>query len=234
MPFDQTPDLALPASNTEALEATRAKVINLSVVLATGFYAANAWFVWGWQGAMLLSVVLLLLFGSHVVRTGDAFVRKLLVMGTLYGVFVLLSDWVCVVYGGLVYTPEGPFTLQSPLYMGLSAVSAVVQMGNMAWLLDRSRGLLFSALVTGLVGSIYMPFYEYFAKAGNLWIYQDVPMVLDTVPHYIILCEFLICVSMPVIIRQVVLRPTAWAVPLGALQGAIVVASAALSCWLLA
>ncbi|MFN7145319.1 MAG: DUF6989 domain-containing protein [Myxococcota bacterium] len=225
---------ALPASADDALEDARARTINASVALSTGFYAANAWFAWGWTGATGLSVVLLALFGVHVLRTGDAFVRKLLVAGVFYGLFVLLSDAVCVAWGGLVYTPAGPFAYKSPLYMPLSAISAVVQMGNMAYVLDRSRGLVASALITGLVGAIYMPFYEYVAKAGELWIYQDVPMILDTVPYYIILCEFLICLAMPAAIRQIARRETVWAVPFGTLLGGVVLGSTALSCWLLA
>lgn len=224
----------LPHADTTALDAARAATVNASVVASTGFYTANAWFGWGWTGATALAVFLLALFGWHVARTGDAFVRKLLAMGLLYGAFVLLSDWVCVVWGGLVYAPGGPFTLKSPLYMPLSAIGAVVQMGNMAHVLDRSRGLLVSSVVTGAVGAVYMPFYEYVAKAGGLWIYRDVPMVLDTVPHYIVLCELLICLAMPVVVRQVVRRATGWAFPLGAVMGAIVVASTAFSCWLLA
>lgn len=117
--------------------------------------------------------------------------------------------------------------------MPLSAISAVVQMGNMAYVLDRRRGMLVAALVTGLAGAVYMPFYEYVAKAGGLWIYEGVPMILDTVPHYIVLCEFLLCLAMPAVLRQVAKRETVWAVPLGVVLGSVVVASTALSCWLL-
>jgi hypothetical protein len=112
------------------------------------------------------------------------------------------------------------------MYMSFSASMAVVQISATSeGIMKKLGGGFFGWIALGIVTCIYQGGFEFLAKAGNLWIYVNVPGLFGgIVPFYIIFCEFFYGITMLLCVRWAQKVP-GWAVPLvGVVNGAILVA----------
>jgi hypothetical protein len=219
------PATLAPAAAAPAVEGPRAAVVVASAVASTLVYVLNSRFAWGWPAATAFAVAMDALFLAHIVRRRDGLVARLALAGLAAGLVIPVSDAFCIRYGGLRYPEGGPFLYLSPLYIPLSFVGATVQLGYVSHLLERRRGPLAAALVTAALGTLYVPLYEYLARAGRLWAYEGDALLLGAVPRYIVFGELLLCLAVSVLTRLLAARRWPWAVPLGLAFGAFITGS---------
>lgn len=133
----------------------------------------------------------------------DKLIGQLFVFGLVAGLAELPSDWWSVTQiDALVYVKAGWFVWESPLYMPLAYVVVITQLGYLAYWLNNRMGLLKSTLLMGLIGGINVPAYEFLAKYAGYWYYQNVNMIFDAVPYYIIGGEVAFAAALPVMVSR--------------------------------
>lgn len=151
----------------------------------------------GWISATVLNVAIDLLILWYIVRYRDGFLGRLLLMGIAGGlVELLVADPWALRSGTLVYEGDGPFIVDSPLYMPLGWAYVLLQIGYLSWWVLQQRGLLAAIGVAALLGGTNIPIYEMLARAAHWWYYQYVPMILGA-PYYVLLGEALIGLALP-------------------------------------
>jgi hypothetical protein len=119
----------------------------------------------------------------------------------------------------LIY-PPGPQIYESPFYMPFAYGPAMLQFGYLGWWAAQRWPLWKACAGLALLGGISMPAYETLAKAAGFWVYEGVNMLWGTTPYFIIMAEFLLAISLPLILKGIHKRPIWWAVVLGLIGGA--------------
>lgn len=177
-------------------------------LFAPGWWAASAIVALNWSALVAL-----------VVARRDGLVLRLAVLGLVAGFTELAADrWLVDATRTLVYEPGGPFVVRSPLYMPFAWGAVLVQTSYVGWRLLAAVGVARAALVTGLLGAMTIPLYEWWAKGASWWHYRDCRMI-GVVPTYIIIGEFLCAALLVVLVRRLDTRPW-WAVGvLGVVEG---------------
>lgn len=156
----------------------------------------------GWQFAAGYSYILFLIFAIWAfVKKDDLLFRKVIVFTIVAGFTELVSDWWIVsVKDSLVYYPDEPFIVSSPLYMPFSWSVVFIQVGFLGWMWGKGKSFGFTVLITSLIGLLFVPAFEHFAKEANWWYYQNTQMIWD-VPYYIIASEVAVSASLPFFFR---------------------------------
>jgi len=173
----------------------------------------------GWMGASLIVALNWLIFVVYLIKSRDRWVGRLMLLSVVAGLVELLADrWLVDVTGTLVYHPGGPFIVRSPLYMPFAWGAVLVQTAYVGGRLLETIGLGPAVLLTGLLGAVTIPLYEWWAKGAIWWYYQNTRM-WGAVPLYIILGEFLIAGGLVVLIHRLVERPWWLVLLLGVVQG---------------
>ncbi|MBL9103004.1 MAG: hypothetical protein JNL82_18815 [Myxococcales bacterium] len=200
----------------------------LALILRTMAYAllaqvVAAVYVLGWVGSSVVTAGLLAMFVRHAWRERDALLAKILLFGLVVGFGELPADhFGVVVTDTLVYTPGGPQVWVTPLYMPFGWVVMMVQLGVLAHWLARRWGPLRTCFALAVLGGLNIPAHELLAKYADLWHYQNTPMVLGAVPHYVILAEAMLGMVIPLLLLRA--AETSWrgVIVLGALQAAAI------------
>lgn len=206
------PKLSKPDSRTLVFVLLTLAVSGTGAVL-------GAIFALGWQGATATTLLVDLLLLGWVVGKRDADLGRLMLFGLVAGfVELLTADPFAVDNGTLVYAPEGPFLVDSPLYMPFAWISVIAQMTYLAWwALDR-WGLVKASAILAVVGAVNIPVYEVLAFYSKTWYYQNTPMIWHA-PYYVILGELLIGAAMPLAASLVLGRRLALTPVLGVAMG---------------
>jgi len=169
-----------------------------------------ALFALGWTAAAAYTAGLLTIFAVYLLRTGDPIIGRLLFFGLLVGFGELPADHFGVVTTEtLVYPPGPPLIWSSPFYMPFAWPIIFVQLGFIAWWLDRRWGPRKTCIALTIFGGINIPIYEFFAKFADFWFYQNTPMLFGVTPYYVILAEALICVALPLLVLKISSRTRA-------------------------
>lgn len=131
-------------------------------------------------------------------------ISRLLGVGIVAGLLELGTDLAGEhVVHSLVYPPHEPMLLASPIYMPLSWMTILAQIGYLAWRLD---GLLprraWTVLLMGLWGAVNIPFYEEMAYHAGWWHYTDRLRIGHT-PIYVMLFEGLVVAALPFLLRDI-------------------------------
>jgi hypothetical protein len=173
----------------------------------------------GWISATVLNVAMDLLILWYIISHKDGLLGRLLLMGIAGGMVELMfADPWAVRSGTLVYAGDGPFIIDSPLYMPLGWAYVLLQIGYISWWVWKQKGLFASVAVAVLLGGTNIPVYEMLAKAAHWWYYQNVPMVFGA-PYYVILGEALIGLALPFIVRPVATKAIGWSLVFGIVLG---------------
>ncbi|WP_031433659.1 DUF6989 domain-containing protein [Methylomarinum vadi] len=159
----------------------------------------------GWPAAALITAVINLVLLFYVIRQKDTLLAKLLFFGVLVGFGELPTDHLAVaIQKTLVYPSDEPFIWSSPAYMPFSWTIVMTQFGYLAWWMTQRWGLAVATVLTGILGAVNLPAYEFLAKGAGFWYYRNATMVFfDSTPVYVIVGEFLLTLSIPYIVRQV-------------------------------
>jgi len=175
-------------------------------VLMSGIGCGTAWYAsrhhLGWRVAAALSFGEALLVGTYLLWKRDRLIGCLLVFALVVGFGELPSDAFSVlVKHTLVYAPGEPMIWASPLYMPLTWVAVMVQMGFISWWLCQRVKLGVAMAILGLIGAGYVPLFEYLSHSANFYYYQNCRMLMGVTPYYIILAEGLLCAALPPLVR---------------------------------
>lgn len=184
---------------------SRFKFILGTMVLALAADLVASHFSAGWPAAALITTVINLLILFYIFKHKDTLLAKLFVFGLLVGFGELPTDHLAVaIQKTLVYPSDEPFIWSSPAYMPFSWTIVMTQFGYLAWWMTQQWGLSVATLLTGILGAVNLPTYEFLAKQAGFWYYQNAKMVFyDSTPVYVIVGEFLLTLSIPFIVSQV-------------------------------
>jgi len=164
-------------------------VLNLAILIALAF---APWSDWRTGLALLLLDNGILL--TYALACRDELILRLIAFGLLVGLLELAADaWIVDSTKSLDYSlGGGPMIWRSPIWMPLAWEIVVIQFGYLGMLLaDRfpRRGLL----LTTVIGSLALLFYEEMAFHAQWWRYQNARMLPGThIPLAIIIGEFFI------------------------------------------
>jgi len=197
----------------------RCRFVLLTMVLSLAGSAVCALIRGGWQSATVLNVIIDTMLIGYIVRNRDGLLLPLLIMAVAAGVVeVGISDPYFIGNHTLVYPHEGPFIVQSPLYMPLGWAYVLLQIGYIAWWVMQQKGVVGAIVVSTLLGGTNIPMYEALARRANWWYYRDVPMFIGA-PYYVILAEAFIGLALPFIVRPLAARSPLSSIWLGLLLG---------------
>lgn len=196
-----------------ALERARWKLvlgtIGIGVGLMVVFWATN----FGLWGGWILAIGLNALILRHCIRQKDGFMTRLWLFGVVAGFAELPSDAFSVGEGVLLYPDVGPFLWTSPAYMPFGYSVLLVQFGFIARYFLKRFGMTKAIVLTGLVGGLNVPIYEYLADGAGFWFYQDTWMLFGTVPPFIIVGEIALAAVLPPMVRH--MERSGWIAPIG-------------------
>lgn len=174
----------------------------------------------GWIAATLLTGLILGMFLAHIVRYRDPLLARILVFGLVVGFGELPADhFGVVVTRTLVYSSGGPQIWVSPAYMPFSWVVLMTQLGVLALVCAPRFGRARTCALLAVAGGLNIPVHEFLAKYADLWHYENTPLVLGVVPHYVIFAEAILGFVMPLLLMRLS-ATTRWraVVGLGAAQ----------------
>ncbi len=138
----------------------------------------------------------------------DYLVGKIILLAIIAGFVELAADWWLVnLTKTLVYHDGGLFIASSPIYMPFAWGVVLTQTAYIGWRILKASGLIPAILLTGLLGTATIPFYEWWANGAMWWYYQNCRMI-GVVPYYIILGEFLIASGLVIILH--LLKESSW------------------------
>lgn len=198
----------------------RCKFVLLTMALSLAGAGACATIQGGWQSAMVLNIIIDAIIVGYIVRRRDVLLLRLLIMAFAAGVVeVAIADPYFVANQTLVYPREGPFLIDSPLYMPLGWAYVLLQIGYVAWWVLQQKGVIAAIVVSTVLGGTNIPIYEALARRAEWWHYQDVPMIIGA-PYYVILGEAFIGLALPFIVTPLATRPVIWSLGLGLALGA--------------
>lgn len=179
----------------------------------------SAIFGLGWTAASLLGGLLLAIYVLYTLVTRDPVIARLMLFGLVVGFGELPADAFGVTTTRtLVYWPGGPFIWDTPLYMPLSWLTVIAQLGFIgAWLVPR-WGARRAAIAMAIFGGINIPIYEFLAKFAHFWYYQNTPLLFGVTPYYVILAEALLSMSLPLLAFMAISAKPGQVVVLGLVQ----------------
>lgn len=174
----------------------------------------------GWKAAAAAASVLNLILAVYLLVFRDRLIASFTLFGVVVGFGELVTDHYAVaVIDILVYNPGGPFLWSSPLYMPFAWVATMVEFAYIGYWLSQRMSLIRSAVVTAVVGGLFLPANEAMAKAADFWVYRNSWMILDSTPVFLIPAEALLLGVLPLIARRLETSGWAAAAALGVLQG---------------
>ena len=173
-------------------------------LLFGGIYlTATMYQSWGWKSASLITALIVLSFIAYILVQRDELGQKFMVACLVAGFVELLADWYLItIHQSLVYVPGGPFVWKSPQYMPFGWTGNLFIFGVIGRWLDGKWNLATASVITGIIGGIIIPYWEFVAKFAGFWYYRDT-MMIGPVPYYIIFGEFFIAACLPLAFRLV-------------------------------
>ena len=128
-------------------------------------------------------------------------IQRLVIFGTVAGILELVTDHYLVdTINSLVYPGDEAMIWSSPAYMPFAWSNVILQLSFIGVLLSEKKGLLIASIALCIAGGMYIPIYEHLAKDAGWWWYKDNVIMIFNAPVYVIVCEALISLSLPVLI----------------------------------
>jgi hypothetical protein len=189
-------------TETRVMVGARFLLVLLTMAATTGAAILGALFAPGWLVPTLVNLAVNGAFLVFIVVRKDGILGRLFLMGSVAAVVeLLISDPAFVTRHVLVYEPGGPFVVDSPLYMPLSWIFLIVQIGAISrWAVER-WGLARAMVLMAVLGGVNGPMYEFLAQYSKLWYYQNCWMVRG-VPIFVIASELMIGAAVPLAVRR--------------------------------
>lgn len=177
--------------------------------------------------ASIITYGLYAFYWFYAIKFKNPLIQRLLVFGTIAGILELATDHYLVsTINSLVYPGDELMVWSSPMYMPFAWSNVILQLSFVGVLLTKKKGLLVASIILCIAGGMYIPLYEHLAKdAGWWWYHQNVSMIFNA-PVYVIVCEALISLSLPILVSYAEHHKLQRTVYLGIAEGAWILASA--------
>lgn len=193
----------------ETIDLNPSKKTTVFILSSSGvlllWSAVSSFWAWGPMSASIITYTLYLVYWLYAWMTRDGLILRLLIIGTLGGVLELYTDHYLVdTIDSLVYLSKELMIWSSPAYMPFAWSNVLLQLGFIGVLLIRKVHLAPASIILAIAGAMYIPMYEHLAKgAGWWWYHMNTRMVLNA-PLYVIICEGLISLVLPVTVYYAV------------------------------
>ncbi len=185
------------------------------------------------SGPISASIITYTLFAVYVVYalvTKNRIMTRLVLFGAVAGILELFADHYLVdTIDSLVYPGNEAMIWSSPAYMPLAWANVLIQLSYYGILLSRWKGLTVSTIVLAISGGMYIPLYEHLAKDAGWWWYNNNTAMVFNAPVYVIVCEALISLSLPLLIYYSVRKKYVSTLVLAIFEGIWIYASAVIS-----
>ncbi|MGL1887834.1 MAG: hypothetical protein OCD76_15065 [Reichenbachiella sp.] len=214
-------------------QTTKTVVISSGVLVLWSFLS-SIW-VFGPVTASIITYGLYIFYWGYYFKTKNALILRLLVFGTIAGVLELVTDHYLVdTINSLVY-PGGELMIwSSPAYMPFAWSNVILQLSFIGVLLTQRFGLLKASIVLGIAGGMYIPLYEHLANGADWWSYHDNVKMIFNAPLYVIVCEALIALSLPLLVQYSEHNKVGKTLFLGVIEGVWVYFAAVLAFYIAA
>ncbi|MEP2023180.1 MAG: hypothetical protein ABJH98_06240 [Reichenbachiella sp.] len=202
---------------------------------------ASAGLLLGWSfissimalGPVTASIITYSLYGFYwfySIQYNNPLVMRLLIFGTVAGILELVTDHYLVeTINSLVYPTKELMIWSSPAYMPFAWSNVLLQLGFIGVLLTRRFGILKASIMLGIAGGMYIPLYEHLANNAGWWWYKKNTLMVLNAPVYVIVCEALISLSLPILIQYAENHSIRKTLVLGVLEGVWILISAFLA-----
>ena len=180
--------------------------------------------------AAIVTYLLFAVYVIYTVVTKNRVMVRLLVFGLIAGIMELYTDdYLVVTINSLVYPGNEPMIWSSPLYMPLAWANVIIQLSYYGILLSRWKGIGASSIIMAIAGGMYIPLYEHLAKGAGWWWYKLNTLMVFNAPVYVIVCEALISLSLPLLIYLSIKKKYVWTIGLAILEGVWIYVSAVIA-----
>ncbi|MEL6558736.1 MAG: hypothetical protein AAFQ94_11165 [Bacteroidota bacterium] len=187
----------------------------------------------GPASAAIITYFLFALYVGHAIYTKNPLMIRLVIFGAIAGILELpTDDYLVTTIDSLVYPGNEPMIWSSPLYMPLAWANVLIQLGYYGLLLARWKGIAVASIVLAIAGGMYIPLYEHLAKDAGWWWYNLNTTMIFNAPVYVILCEALISLSLPLALHLSIDKETKWTFGIGILEGLWIFISAVIAYYL--
>ncbi len=177
--------------------------------------------------ASIITYGLYFFYWFYALKFKNPLIQRLLVFGTIAGILELVTDHYLVsTIDSLVYPGDELMVWSSPMYMPFAWSNVILQLSFVGVLLTQKKGLLLASIILCIAGGMYIPLYEHLAKDAGWWWYNDNVKMIFNAPVYVIVCEALISLSLPVAIYYSEHNKLQRTVYLGILEGVWILVSA--------
>jgi hypothetical protein len=215
------------SNSIPGLNQSTTKVILLSAGVLLAWSAWSSYTVAGPITASIITYGLYLFYWIYASYSKNPLVIRLIVFGTVAGILELVTDHYLVsVINSLVYPGKEAMIWSSPAYMPLAWSNVLLQLSFIGVLLTSRFGLAKASIILCIAGGMYIPTYEHLAKDAGWWWYNNNTAMVMNAPLYVIICEALISLSLPVILNYSEHNKLAKTVWLGILEGIWILFSA--------
>ncbi len=151
--------------------------------------------------ASIITYGLYLFYWFYALYFKNPLIQRLVIFGTVAGILELVTDHYLVeTINSLVYPGDELMIWSSPAYMPFAWSNVILQLSFIGVLLTDKKGLLIASVVLCIAGGMYIPIYEHLAKDAGWWWYKDNVAMLFNAPIYVIVCEALISLSLPLLV----------------------------------
>lgn len=180
--------------------------------------------------ASIITYGLYVFYWFYALHYKNPLILRLVIFGTIAGVLELFTDHYLVdTIDSLVYPGKELMIWSSPAYMPFAWSNVLLQLSFIGMLLTKRHGLVIASIVLCIAGGMYIPLYEHLAKNAGWWWYHANTKMIFNAPVYVILCEALISLSLPVLINYSEHNKTGRTVLLGIIEGVWIYISAVLA-----
>lgn len=180
------------------LDKTTTRTILITSGVLLGWSWLSAKLELGPVSASIITYGLYIFYWTYAVRMKNPLILRLAIFGTVAGILELATDYYLVdVINSLVYPGNEPMIWSSPAYMPFAWSNVLLQLSFVGVLLTTRFGLVKASIMLCIAGGMYIPTYEHFAKDAGWWYYNNNTPMLFNAPAYVIICEALISLSLP-------------------------------------
>jgi hypothetical protein len=187
--------------NVPGLDKQTTKTILISSGILVGWSALSSILALGPMMASIITYSLYAFYWFYAVRYNNPLVIRLAIIGTIAGILELYTDHYLVdTINSLVYPSKEWMIWSSPAYMPFAWSNVILQLSFVGVLLTKKFNIWRASIILCLLGGMYIPLYEHLAKDAGWWWYNDNIAMIFNAPIYVIICEALISLSLPVVI----------------------------------
>lgn len=176
-------------------------VILASSGILVGWSLICSLFAAGPITASIITYSLYAFYWFYALYYKNPLIHRLIIFGTIAGILELATDHYLVdTINSLVYPSNELMIWSSPAYMPFAWSNVLLQLSFIGVLITKKQSLIVASIILCIAGGMYIPLYEHLAKNAGWWWYNDNVKMLFNAPVYVILCEALISLSLPILI----------------------------------